>query len=160
MLLLTFCVGTERYAIDSGQVVEITPMVRIKRLPLAEAYVAGVINYRGHPSPVVDLCQLLEQRPCAARMSTRIILVRFEAADGQSHVLGMIAEQVTEAVKRDQRDFEDPGIRVRNAPFLRAVCSDARGMIQLIDTARLLPRELAETLFDGNLTAVQAGGAA
>ncbi len=159
MLLLTFCVGNERYAIDANRVVEVAPMVQIKRVPLAEASVAGVLNYRGRPTPVIDLCQLLEQRPCTVQMSTRIVLVNFNGLAGETHVLGMIAERVTEAVKRKREDFEDTGINVRGAPFLRGVCSDPRGMLQFIDTERLLPPTLAETLFGGDLPAAASGGA-
>ena len=63
MLFLLFQLGSDRYAIDALRVVEVLPCVQVKQIPHAPAGIAGVINYRGAPVPVLDLCLLTLRRP-------------------------------------------------------------------------------------------------
>jgi len=70
MLFLQFQLGHDRYALDVSQVVEVLPLINVKRIPNAPAGVAGVINYRGSPVPLVDLSMLMMGQPAKARMST------------------------------------------------------------------------------------------
>lgn len=147
MLLLAFRIGTERYAIKASNIVEVVPQVRLKRIPLAAPYVAGAFDYRGAPVPVVDLCQLFEQRPCGAQMSTRIMLIRFPSADGHIRLLGVIAEQVTETIQAEPAEFVSAGIEVSEGPFLGGIARDGNGLIQYVDTERLLPEDIARELF-------------
>jgi chemotaxis-related protein WspB len=58
MLFLLFQLGKERYALQASRVVEVVPLLELKQLPQAPKGVAGIINYRGRPVPVVDLCAL------------------------------------------------------------------------------------------------------
>ncbi len=150
MLLVTFTIGEERYAMRTDAVVEITPVVRMKQLPLSDAYVAGIFSYRGTPVPVIDLCQLFEQRPSLTRMSTRIILVRHTAASATSHVLGLIAEQVNGTIHRREDELVPSGVTVAAAPFLEGICSDADGLIQLVDHNRMLPDSVLARLFQSD----------
>ncbi|NIP72203.1 MAG: purine-binding chemotaxis protein CheW [Gammaproteobacteria bacterium] len=147
MLLLVFHIGNERYAIKASNVVEVVPQVRLKHIPLAASYVAGAFDYRGAPVPVIDLCQLFEQRPCSAQMSTRIMLIRFPCADGHIRLLGAIAEQVTETMQAEPAEFADAGIEISEGPFLGGIARDEAGLIQYVETERLLPEEVARELF-------------
>jgi len=96
MLLLCFSLGDERFALDTAKVVELIPLVSVRRIPRAPEWVVGVICYHGQTLPVIDLCALNIARKAKRRLSTRIILVRFTAADKKEHLLGLLAEQVTE----------------------------------------------------------------
>ncbi|MEJ2653570.1 MAG: chemotaxis protein CheW [Gammaproteobacteria bacterium] len=130
MLLLRL--GADCYALDARQVVEVIPVVRLKRIPPAPAYVAGMFNYRGKPVPVIDLCQLVEGRAAHVVLSSRIIMVNYPVA-GESHLLGILAEGTTEVVRREgvrflSADFEMPG-----SPYLGRVIQDADGLIQEIE---------------------------
>ena len=147
MLLLSFNIGKERYALKADTVAEIAPLVELAAIPLTEQFIAGVFNFRGHPVPVIDLCQLYKGRQCKAQMSTRIIIVNYMGHNKQRNLLGLIAERVTESLNSDDLDFRDSGIRVANAPFLGPVANDENGMIQMIDTEQILPDEVAECLF-------------
>jgi chemotaxis-related protein WspB len=75
MLLLLFHLGSELYAIESSQVIEIIPTVNLRPLHHVPDYVAGLFNYRGKFIPVIDLSQLLQATPCHLCLSTRIIIV-------------------------------------------------------------------------------------
>lgn len=150
MLFLVFQVGAHRYAIDAGQVAEVLPLVAITAIARAPEDVAGVLVYRGAPMPVVDLSQLLEGRPAARRLSTRIVVVHYpvgkDGAQGGTRLLGLIAEKATETIRREALDFVDSGVVNDRAPYLGAVAPDPRGMVQRVDIARLLTAR-HETLF-------------
>jgi len=147
MLFLLFQLGADRYALDARQVLEVLPLVNLKRIPQAPPGVAGLFDYRGSPVPAIDLNEIMAQQPAAQRFSTRIVLARFRAADGREHPLGLIAEQVKATVKRDAADFVDGGVSARGAPYLGPVTSDAGGLLQWIQVDKLLPPALQEQLF-------------
>jgi chemotaxis-related protein WspB len=147
MLFLLFQLGNDRYALDASRVVEVLPLVELQSLPGAPRGVAGVFNYRGRPVPALDLCELTLRRAAREHLSTRIVVVRCPGAGGQSHLLGLIAEQATEVLRRDRRDFTGSGVQVTNAPYLGPMAADARGMIQWIYEDRLLPETVRESLF-------------
>jgi chemotaxis-related protein WspB len=145
MLLLLFQAGACRYGIDACDVVEVIPPVACKSLPNAPSFVAGLVNYRGAVVPVVDLTCLLGGQPSQRRLSTRIILARYGGAG--EHVLGLLAEGVTETVSCREQDSQPSGIEVEGSPFLGSVLSDREGMIQRIILREVLPPALRESLF-------------
>src|ERR1700744_6229027 len=55
MLFLVFSLGDDRYAIDATLVVEVLPLVNWKSVPGAPRGVAGIIDYRGKPAPLLGL---------------------------------------------------------------------------------------------------------
>ena len=75
MLMLLFHLENERYALESTQIIEVVPLIELKKQPHAPNYVSGVFNYRGQIVPVIDLCQLIQGKSCHTHLSTRIILV-------------------------------------------------------------------------------------
>ena len=142
MLFLVFQVGAHRYAIDAGQVAEVLPLVAITPIARASEEVAGVLVYRGAPVPVVDLSQLLEGRPAERRLSTRIVVVHYplgkDGMNGETRLLGLIAEKATETIRREALEFVDSGVVNDRAPYLGSVAPDARGMVQRVEIGRLL----------------------
>lgn len=147
MLFLLFQPGRDRYALDAGQIAEVLPLVDIKPLPRAPEGVAGVFDYRGTPVPVIDLSQLMLGRPAAKHLSTRIVLARYPDAGGVMRLLGLLAEQATQTVRRDPGDFLASGVSHDAAPYLGPVASDERGLIQWIEVHKLLPAAVREALF-------------
>ncbi len=147
MLLLQFQAGSERYGLDVSQVVEVSSLVSLRPIPHAPPEAAGVFNYRGTLTPVVDLTALLSGVPSRSRMSTRIVLVSFEGEDGQPHTLGLMAEGVTEVISCRKEDLQPPVISVSGAPYLGDMLFDERGSIQVLELDRLLTRDLFFSLF-------------
>ena len=99
MLLLLFKVGGRHFAMPTGKIREIVPLVCLNRLPDAPDFVAGLMHYRGAPIPVIDLCLLAVGRACIPKLSTRIIIVEYEPTDGRPGLLGLIAEHVVETIR-------------------------------------------------------------
>jgi chemotaxis-related protein WspB len=151
MLFLVFQLGSDRYAIDAGQVVEVLPLVNVKHIPHASAGVAGVFDYHGAPVPLIDLSELALGKPSKPWMSTRIILVNYGMEPGQTHLLGLLAERATETLRRSEEDFTDPGVAVPDASYLGAVTTDADGIVQRIEILNLLPDHVRNHLFLGRI---------
>jgi chemotaxis-related protein WspB len=141
MLFLKFRIGSESYALDTAQIAEVLPLLQITRVPLAPAGVAGLINYRGRPVPVLDLSELMLGEPAQPHISTRLILVRYGA-----HLLGLIAEQATEMMRREAGSFADSGVASDAAPYLGPVTQDGDRLIRWIEVQKL-PAAVSGVLF-------------
>jgi chemotaxis-related protein WspB len=142
MLFLKFRIGNESYALDTTQIAEVLPLLEITRVPLTPVGVAGLINYRGRPVPVIDLSELMLGEPGRPHISTRLILVRYG-----EHLLGLIAEQATEMMRREAGTFTDSGLASDAAPYLGPVTQDGGRLIRRIDVQKLLPPEVSSVLF-------------
>jgi chemotaxis-related protein WspB len=147
MLFLLFQLGDVRYALQATSVIEVVPLLELKRLPQAPAAVAGIINYRGKPVPAIDLSELTLGRPCAERLSTRIIIVNYTDLIGRGHLLGLIAENATDLLHKDPAEFSAPTGPVRSAPYLGSVFVDAKGPVQCLREEYLLSEPVRNLLF-------------
>jgi chemotaxis-related protein WspB len=154
MLFLLFQLGEERYALEAAQVVEVLPLLDLKKIPHSPDGVPGILNYRGQPVPAVDLSELTLGRPAHRRLSTRVILVRLAAKVGEERLLGLIAEKATETMHRQAEDFVPSGLTNGKALYLGPVTTDARGFIQWIKADQLLPASVLETLWQPTVESV------
>ncbi len=157
MLLLSFYIGSERYTLTAKDVIEILPLSSLKKIPNAPSFIPGLLDYRGTPVPVIDLCQLIEQRSCNKVLSSRIILVNYIDSSNQSHILGVTAEKVTETMDIKRNNFFNSGITLEEAPYLGAVTNKDENMIQFIEIDRLLPEEIQSMLFQEGKLPAQTG---
>ena len=144
MLFLLFQLGNDRYALEASRVVEVLPLLNLKKIPQAPRGVAGIFIYHGRPVPAVDMSELTLGRPAGEKLSTRIILMNYSDDDGKNHLLGLIAEHATEMIRRNQSDFADAGVKLRAAPYLGPVSADEKGVIQLIHEQKLLSGSVRE----------------
>ncbi|HEY3658440.1 MAG TPA: chemotaxis protein CheW [Steroidobacteraceae bacterium] len=142
MLFLKFRIGSESYALDTMQIAEVLPLLQITRVPKAPVGVAGLINFRGRAVPVVDLSELMLGEPARPHISTRLILVRYG-----EHLLGLIAEQATETMRREAGSFTDSGITSEAAPYLGPVTQDGGRLVRWIEVQKLLPAAVSGVLF-------------
>lgn len=147
MLFLLIQLGNDRYALDSRQIVEVLPLLKIKDLPQSPAGVAGVMDYRGKPVPVLDLSELTMDRPSRLQLSTRIIVVELRDDQNETRLLGLIAEHATETMRRDPADFVSFGVTNNETPYLGPVVVDSRGIVQWIEPSSLLPASVYELIF-------------
>ncbi len=147
MLLLVFHLGAERFALETGRVMEVLPLVHFRPLTQAVAGIAGIFNYHGATVPLVDLAALALGSASRARMSTRIILVQYTPAAGETHLLGLLAERTTATIRREESDFADGGVAVDGAPYLGPFTRDVRGLIQRVEVNELLSESVRDVLF-------------
>jgi chemotaxis-related protein WspB len=147
MLFVLFRLGNDRYVMPASRVVEVVPLMALKRLPQAPPGLAGILNYRGRPVPVVDLCELALGHPASEQLSTRILITHHWDAAGENRLLGLVAEHATEILRKEAQDFAETGVHLGAAPYLGPVWMDPQGPVQWIDEQRLLPEPVRDLIF-------------
>ncbi|MCP4041146.1 MAG: chemotaxis protein CheW, partial [Gammaproteobacteria bacterium] len=100
---LTFTLDGESFATEIAQVREVLEFCRITKVPRTPDYMRGVINLRGSVVPVVDLRLQFGMQATEPTIDTCIVIVEVRI-DGQSTVLGALADSVQEVIefRRDQ----------------------------------------------------------
>lgn len=147
MLALLLYAGTNTYALDVRSVVEVVHAVDLRELPHAPPLVRGVLNLRRQPVPVLDLSKLSGGLRCDGSRSTRIVLVHYPSREKPEHILGLMAERVTETRNVEQRDLRATGFMVRGAKYLGRVLPDGARMIQWLNLEHILPDDIKTSLF-------------
>ena len=147
MLFLIFKLGKDRYALEADRVLEVLPLLAVKRLPQAPRGVAGIFNLRGQPVPALDLSELAFGEPARERLTTRIIVVLHTDSAGRNHPLGLIAENVTQTIRKNPKDFISPGVTIAGAPYLGPIVMDGDGPIQWLNSQYLLSPPVRDLLF-------------
>jgi chemotaxis-related protein WspB len=146
MLFLLFQVGQNRYALEARRVVEVIPLLELKPLAQAPRGVAGVFNYHGRPVPAVDLSAVILGRPASELLSTRIIIVNHPDDSGASRLLGLIAERATGMLRKDARDFIDPGFKQNTSTQVGPILMDGNGPIHWVHEQRWLSEGVSKLL--------------
>lgn len=147
MLLLLFETSDGRYAMETEQVVEIVPLLQAKRIPGAPPYVAGIINYRGTPVPVFDLCALAGGSPCRPYFSTRIILILYPLADDRVRLIGLIAEGVTDVVRCGEAEIRASGILLERPVEGQSAEAGQEEIVQLFNVTRMIPPDVVQGVY-------------
>ena len=95
---LTFTLGNEQFACNISAVRETLDAAETTRIPMAPAYIRGVINVRGHAVPVVDLRVKFGMEPAPVTVNTCVIITEIVAA-GETVLLGALADSVQEVLE-------------------------------------------------------------
>jgi chemotaxis-related protein WspB len=140
VLFLLFRLGSDCYALDTSRVVEILPLVDIRTMPRSPSKIVGTINYRGAFVPVLDFSDLAFGARATPRLSTRIVLIRFD--EQAQHLLGLIVENATETLRLEPGAFVSPGIVNNSAKYLGPIAMGPHGMVQRLELDQLLPASL------------------
>ncbi|WP_232470223.1 MULTISPECIES: chemotaxis protein CheW [Methylococcus] len=144
MLLVPFQIGGEHYALPAVDVFTVAQVPRLRPLPQAPAWVAGVFRYRGSVLPAVDLSLLIAGQPARRVLSTRLLLVG-NAQDSESRpVLGLLAERVTDTEAVDRYTLRETGVSIPGAEWLGEVVGLERVLLQLVRWQPLVTEELAQ----------------
>lgn len=146
MLILGLSVGKERYGIDATSIVEVVPYIQLKKVPLTEDSIKGIFNYRGIATPVIDLCQLFEQHNSNKTFSTRIIIIEYHDKSGATKPIGLVANNVTDVMQCEIDNLSNSGIQSGTNNFLGLIYKHNDEMIQLINTANILPESISSQL--------------
>jgi purine-binding chemotaxis protein CheW len=142
---LTFRIGIENYGLELSQTREIIEYSGITQVPLMPNFLRGVINLRGEVVPVIDLAVRLGRKPIEVQRRTCIIVVELTNND-QHHVLGLLADAVSEVIEMDDENIEDApsfGANIR-AEFIQGIAKQGEEFVVLLDANNALSiRELA-----------------
>jgi chemotaxis-related protein WspB len=96
---------------------------------------------------VIDLVQLIRGQPCPPRMSSRMVVVDYPSADGK-RPLGLLAEQITDVDRIDDKAPEEPGVTIPDARYLGRVFRTSSGLVQLVEVKALLSAQLRAMLWN------------
>jgi len=102
---LTFVLEEEVFAVDVARVREILEMPAITKVPQVPDFMRGVINLRGCVVPVIDLHLKFGMPVAVQTVNTCIIVVEIDM-DGESIVLGALADSVQEVIEIDPSQIE------------------------------------------------------
>lgn len=142
---LTFRIGNENYGLELSQTREIIEYSGITEVPLMPNFLRGVINLRGEVVPVIDLAVRLGRSSIEIQRRTCIIVVELTNND-QHHVLGLLADAVSEVIEMDDENIEDApsfGANIR-AEFIQGIAKQGEEFVVLLDANNALSiRELA-----------------
>jgi len=142
---LTFRIGHEHYGFELSQTREIIEYSGITEVPLMPNFLRGVINLRGEVVPVIDLAVRLGRKPIEVQKRTCIIVVELNNNE-QNHVLGLLADAVSEVIEMDEDNIEDApsfGANIR-AEFIQGIAKRDDEFVVLLDANNTLSiRELA-----------------
>ncbi len=104
---MTFKLGNELFAINVAQVREVLEVSSITRVPTAPDYMRGVVNVRGKAIPVVDLRLRFGLPRTAETLTSRIVVMELQL-DGETTVLGGLADSVHEVIELDGSQINPP----------------------------------------------------
>lgn len=139
---LTFRLGDEVFAINVFKAREVLDLSHITRVPTAPGYLRGVVNVRGNAIPVVDLRTKFGLPQTADTLHTRIIVMDLHM-DGQSVVVGGLADAVHEVLELEPGEINDPpslGMRWRTDLITGLGRSDDNFII-ILDIERVFSAE-------------------
>lgn len=156
MLLLTFQIGNEHYAVNAIEIIEILPLTTIQSIQQAPRFIAGMLNYRQNIVPVVDLVQLINKRPHKKVLSSRIIVMNYPMGN-KNKTIGIIAEKVTDTINADDDRISYSKISIPNADYLGKIQNQSGKFIQLIDIKSILPQQVQNMLYQNNSTDTAQG---
>jgi len=102
---LTFSADQEMYAVNTLSVREILEYSQVTSVPRMPVFLRGVINLRGSVVPVLDLKARFGKG--VTDLGSRTCIVILEAAEeGESQVLGVVVDSVSEVIEIHDTDIK------------------------------------------------------
>ncbi len=135
---LTFTLNEELYAIDIANVWEILDYTPVTRVPRTPEFLLGIINLRGRAVPVADLRLKFGLPKTERTVDTCIIIVEVQL-DGESTIMGALADSVQEVFEIDEKNIEPPpkmGTRI-NTEFIQGMGKQDEKFIIIIDVNKV-----------------------
>jgi purine-binding chemotaxis protein CheW len=132
-------VADQWVAFPLSAVREVLPRVLLQDVPEAPDYLAGYLNWRGTPVPVIDPAARWGAAPMPVRLEDRIVV--FSSGAGPRAMLLSQVEQITRVSRSELGRMPD---EIPAAPYALAMWYSADRNVLLIAPERLVdPAELA-----------------
>jgi purine-binding chemotaxis protein CheW len=134
-------VGQTLFGVPITHILEIVGSAGVQPVPLAPAYVDGLIHYRGDVLTTVSMRQLLNL-PLIDALPDILVF------DGESGYFGLLVDAVSEVLAVDAVAFEpNPSILdSRRRQLFAGAYKLKEGLLVMLDPARLDPMNLAAAL--------------
>ncbi|MBL9204137.1 MAG: chemotaxis protein CheW [Opitutaceae bacterium] len=150
---ITFKLGDELFAINVTQVREVLDLSQITKVPTAPSYMRGVVNVRGSAIPVIDLRMKFGLPRTADSVTTRIVVMEL-TLDGESTVIGGIADSVHEVIELEAAQIKPPpSLAMRwRSEFIQGLGKRGDEFIILLDIAAVFSSDELALVTDVNPT--------
>ncbi|MFP4644628.1 MAG: chemotaxis protein CheW [Spirochaetales bacterium] len=149
---VTFLLDSELYALDVQNARTVIHAARITRLPRTEPYVVGLIDYRGHGIPLIDLnlklnvSENLNGNPSEGAHEEREVppesaVLIVDLPNGEEHItVGVIVDEVHEVIALDETTIEPvPAVGTRcDREFLRGFARHGDTFLLVLHAERIL----------------------
>ncbi len=139
---LSFKLDEEEFALNIAKVREVLDFTRVTRVPQMPEFMQGVINLRGSVVPVVDLKLKFGMGKTARTVNTRIIIGEVQV-EGDSTVLGALADSVHEVMELEPESIEPPpkiGTRL-NTDFIKGMGKREDEFVMILDIDKVFSGE-------------------
>jgi len=139
---LTFKLEEEVFALDISKVREVLDFTDVTKVPETPAFMLGVINLRGSVVPVVDMRLKFGMDRTEKTVNTCIIIVEIEI-DGETTILGALADSVQEVMDLDPDQIEPPpriGTRLKTK-FIKGMGKRDNQFIIILDIDKVFSAE-------------------
>ncbi len=148
---LTFNLSDEVFAVDVGRVREILEITSITKVPQTPDFMRGVINLRGSVVPVIDLRLKFGMTETERTVNTCIIVVEV-TMDGETNVLGFLADSVQEVIEMEQGHIEAvPHIGTKmNTDFLKGMGKHDGGFVMILDIDKVFSSDELAAVQENN----------
>jgi len=144
---LTFRLADETFAVNVAKVREILDFISITKVPQTPDFMRGVINLRGSVVPVVDMKLKFGMEETKKTVDTCIIVMEV-AIDGETMIVGALADSVEEVLELEPEQIEPPpriGMKL-NIDFISGMGKLGEEFVIILDTDRIFTFEEAEAL--------------
>ncbi len=139
---LTFKLSNEVFAVEVAKVREILEYINITKVPKSPEFMRGVINVRGSVVPVLDLRSKFRMSLTQSCVDTCIIVLEIDF-EGETTVLGALADSVQEVIELDPEQIESPpkmGTLLKTE-FLKGIGKRGSEFIMILDIDRVFSEE-------------------
>jgi purine-binding chemotaxis protein CheW len=143
--VLTFCLGSETYAVDILLVQEIRGWAPVTRLPQAPTYLLGMLNLRGSIVPVIDMRVRFGLEQATFTPLTVIIVLSVQTSSGRRE-FGLVVDSVSDVVDIEPSDLkETPRLSSKaSVELIQGIAAVADRMVILLNVDELIRRDLQQ----------------
>ncbi len=135
---LTFVLDQEIYAFSISNVREVLQFDSVTKVPKTPDFMRGIINLRGSVVPVVDMRLKFGIGRVEKTVNTSVIVIEV-TIDGESTMLGALADSVQEVIDLDTEDITPPprlGTRL-HIDFIRGMGKRDERFITILDLEKI-----------------------
>jgi len=139
---LSFHLGDEVFAIRVDKVLEVLEMPKITKVPKAQKYIRGVVNFRGEILPVVDTRIKFNMIELEEKLNMVVIVLDLVYRE-KSVILGAIADSVKDVIEINSNDIKSiPEMGSRyNAEYVSGMWKNDEGFIMILDVDKVFSIE-------------------
>jgi len=134
-------IGTEKYAIHVKNVISIQEMLTITQIPLAPAFLKGLINLRGSAIPVIDSNIKLGLGQTQITGKTGIIVMSFPFGN-QDYSIAALVDAVDEVMEITEEQIGPPPSMANTykSEFISGKVTLDQTFIMILDFIKLFKR--------------------